>query len=82
MSGEKAERERDRISSKLPAEQGAQGAEQGVRGGTQSQDPEITTQAKGRCLLTEPPRCPRLHCIYKAIWAVLETNMKHMYITF
>ena len=32
----------------------------GARCGTRSQDPGIMPRAKGRCSITEPPRCPFL----------------------
>ena len=38
--------------------EGEAGSPRGARCGTWSQDPGVTTWAKGRCSTTEPPRCP------------------------
>ena len=40
--------------------EGEAGSLWGARCRTRSQDPGITTWAKGRCSTTEPPRCPSL----------------------
>ena len=50
--------------------EGEAGCLQGSRCGTRSQDPRITTWAKGRCLTTEPPRHPEANlCSFRGFEA-------------
>ena len=57
--------------------QGEASSRRGARCGTRSRDPGIMTWAKGRCLTTEPPRCPCdalstevtwWHCTDRLVW--------------
>ena len=62
--------DRGRGRSRLPIKQGSQS-------GVRSQDPRITTWAKGRCV-TEPPRCPIfIILVSRCIWDL--TNFWKLY---